>query len=98
MNERLSDADVKSWKMVFSPLKRIYSYLVPSNSHQGRKRRKTDEEEAVIFEEEDFHHQIKKQKIDLEVNNTTPDIEMSWPPPCRQCQAGLPGHISHILS
>ena len=86
--------------MVFSPLKKIYSYLIPSVQQRNRKRRKTDEDEAVVFEDEDFHHQIKKQKINFESKTT--DIEMSHPPPppppCRQCQAGLPGHISHIMS
>ena len=85
---------------MFSPLKKIYSYLIPSVQQRNRKRRKTDEDEAVIFEDEDFHHQIKKQKINFEAKTT--DIEMSHPPPppppCRQCQAGLPGHISHIMS
>ena len=70
--------------MVLSPYKNAFTNIF--SKVIDLRRRETHKRKSDDQHEEDLRvarTQPKKQKLN---------------PPCRQCQAGLPGHISHLMS
>ena len=71
------------FQMVLSPYKNAFTNIF--SKVIDLRRREDSKRKSDDQDEEDLvpRPQAKKQKPN---------------PPCRQCQAGLPGHISHIMS
>ena len=81
--------------MVFSPLKNIFNILTSNKSlDQESRKRKCDAVTDNLEESSDIALSRKR----IKVNPIIPETQAAGRSSCRQCEAGLPGHISHIMS
>ena len=86
--------------MIFSPLSKVDNIVTDVTSALVAvfRKRKADDREQEEHEET----QGKRTRLGPARHQTPVPMETCAPAPpsapCRQCQAGLPGHISHIMS